>query len=76
MFILVLIALWVALVLNAYMFYRSRRYDGIILINKNPNGQTQFSLDVRINPDDIQSMDRVIFKVNKDVFEQEGFFAE
>ena len=41
------------------------RFDGGIDVNTQPDGKVVYSLELNDDPEKIQNMDRVVFKVNK-----------
>lgn len=64
MIYIVILCLAMSVGLNVYLFTKLFRFDGVIHIYPTEEGKTMFSLD-GVDPDEIESMDIVRYKVSK-----------
>lgn len=73
MLLILFIILFISVVLNVYLFVKVYDYEGDILIGWTDQGKKMFSLDIDKNPDHIETMKVVRFRVVK---EEESNIAE
>ena len=66
---IVIIIFWLVII---YLFRKAfyPKYDGDVIISRQPDGKTIFSLDLNSDPSDIHKKGRLTFKVVKELSDE------
>ena len=54
---------------NLYLMFKPKKYDGAIVITTQENGKRLFSLEINRDPEELEKMTAVLFKVVDTYFE-------